>query len=146
MITKSNIARRIAGIVEPAYEIFHKGPKCYYCGDSAVVMDHCPALTSTFKIGTDEMRKNGVGLFKIASCHECNTLLGAKPLYHPMDRVLFLYGAIQKKHRKALSLPYWEEDELAELDISLRSVLDNAVIVKGWVNRRLEFMEMMHNL
>jgi len=145
-MNKTARARRIASIVEPAYEIFHKGPKCYYCGDSANCMDHCPPLSLVFKVGTQEMIDSGSKLFKIASCNECNLLLGNRDLRTPMERVMYLYGAIQRKHSKALELPYWDDDEYAELDISLTSVIDNTRLVKSWVNRRLEFMEMMHNL
>lgn len=97
---------------------------CTYCGDSPNQIDHCiPFSFLTSKVSRNVSDKNrGVTCY---CCSECNTLLNDRFFRTFRERVMFINAKLRHRHAKILRQPYWERDELNELDHKLRSFVVN---------------------
>jgi hypothetical protein len=132
-------------VINCAYTMVHVGFKCYYCGDSAQTVDHSPPISYVYAIGTEEALARGLELVKVPCCTECNSVhLGDKPLLTLTDRAKAVYDGIQRRHKRVLGMPNWYDEDLEELGHTLRSKVDDSALVKKWVERRLEYIETVH--
>jgi len=52
---------------------------------------------------------------KVPACQECNSLLGSVLLTTVQERRHELKRRLRDKYRRIVSMPEWDEDELAEL-------------------------------
>lgn len=91
---------------------------CFYCGCVATEFDFCPPLKyASYYIQSREPAE----FFQVPACFECSQFLlnEKQALLH--ERQLIVKKKLAFKYRKALRVyDVWEEDELAELDYSLK--------------------------
>ena len=92
------------------------GP-CVYCGMPSEVLDHMPPLS--WAAMCSEKAKQELKFFKLPACGECNGALGAMPLLSVKERRMYVRKWLRKRYKKALRVPYWDEDELKELSPTL---------------------------
>lgn len=92
---------------------------CFYCGTFADSLDHVPPLSECVERGADFFVNSGIALLKIPSCRECNGLLGARPVYCPLERRQFIHEKLQKRYKKQIAAVKWTSDELEGLSGSL---------------------------
>jgi hypothetical protein len=137
----SKFNRRRAEALEARYKWFHRGDKCYYCGDLADTVDHCPPLDIAYSRGVDDLSANGVALVKVRCCRECNSILGNRSLLTTESRTDYLYQKIVKRYGQYLRTGEWDWEDLAELGPNLRSAIVNSENIRLWAERRLQFME-----
>jgi hypothetical protein len=95
-------------------------------------------------MGADKIEDMGINLYTVSACMECNTLLGDRSLLTTDDRVGYVYGAIQKKYKRILKAPEWDDDEVDELDGSLQVYIETQNMLRSWVERRLQYIEQVH--
>lgn len=106
--------------------------KCWYCDDRRQTLDHCPPIAQLENIDIDRFVKSGGELCLVPSCNECNSILGAKALFTPQERIVHLHEAYAKKIDKFFS--DWTPDEIAELGPNMRrEVLAKQRIVNEWI-------------
>lgn len=141
-MTKSKMRKRYR-VMDARYKILWGGDRCYYCADMADSYDHVPSLDTTYSFGADRLLRRGVKLWKVKSCRQCNNILSNRLILYVDHRARFLYEYYKKKYERRLIDPNWEEDELDELDYTLRSYIEDNETVKLWMERRLQFMEEM---
>ena len=90
------------------------GDPCVYCGIPSSGWDHIPPL-----VHIERMREAGAEIEaiprKVPACGECNVLLNDVLLTTIQARRYELKRRLRDKYRRIVSMPEWDEDELAEL-------------------------------
>lgn len=146
MAALSQSHRKRAEIVLPAYTHV-PGRLCVYCGQSAEAKDHVPAVSTAWAFGTDYFRSQGIPLLVYPSCQECNATLGAySRRFDLRGRAAYVYEKYRKKYDRVMNQREWEDEELEELDYSLRSYIERSEIIRSWMERRFTFIEEIHEL
>lgn len=87
--------------------------ECFYCADPADTVDHCPPIAWIDSRAPEAWRSAGIPLALIGACRACNGLLGDKPLFTALDRLLSLENALEKRYEREVAL--WSDDEIAEM-------------------------------
>lgn len=113
--------------------------RCWYCGDSADTVDHCPAIEVAWACGTEALRSAKIDLLLIPACRECNVLLGDIPLFTPESRGFWLYERLATRYKKVSDGGTFDDEDLQEFGYNLRHYLKNAAQSKQWIERRLSF-------
>jgi hypothetical protein len=94
--------------------------ECTYCGMLADTYDHVIPLswqyTSRRQGKKDDKRKNCV-----PACHQCNSFLGNTHNHTIHERANFVADRIAVKYSKILSSPMWGEEEIDNLEDSLKT-------------------------
>lgn len=80
-------------------------------------------------------------MLKVAACRECNVLLGSKMLIQLEERGVYLYRTLVSRYERVLHSKYRNIEELEEYGPNMRSILERNSDLKGWIERRLTFME-----
>lgn len=90
---------------------------CFYCGELAVELDHCPPIASR---PVDELLPKRLHYKKwvVPACKECNRTLGAHRLPTLEDRLIFLGQIYNSRY---INIPYWSTEEIMELGDNLRN-------------------------
>ena len=146
MAASSKNHRKRAEIVLPAYTHV-PGRRCVYCGQSAETKDHVPAVTTAWAFGTDFFKSQGIPLLVYPACRECNATLGAFSRWFDLkSRAAYVYEKYRKKYDRFMKQREWEEEELEELDYSLRSYIERSEIIRSWMERRFTFIEEIYEL
>lgn len=109
--------KRLYSIYNRLYEMHYaesasKG-SCFYCGEPAGTIDHCPPLSWIEAMTVNEWLKAKTPLVKIHSCYDCNKLLGSKPLFTVYERAAYLEKVLLNKYEKQSTL--WSNDEIKEM-------------------------------
>lgn len=105
---------------------------CFYCGEPAWTIDHCPPVSWLESTRMHYMIRRKIGFYTVRCCSECNTALGSKGLFTLLERVSFLRKKLEDKYEKQVNL--WAEDELLEMSpmfakaIRGRSVLQKILL------------------
>jgi|13_taG_2_1085334.scaffolds.fasta_scaffold07728_8 hypothetical protein len=110
---------------------------CTYCGVPACVLDHIPPISWTALV--KEEAKKELSFYKVPSCVECNSALGNLRLLSVIERVQYIKGWLKKKYKKPLRMPYWDEDELAELSSTMVAEIRKAAEQSAWVKSRVTY-------
>lgn len=109
--------------------------KCTYCGElRPSTMDH--VIPQACKPGQSYDRDKVV-----PACHECNSTLGAVPLFTISQRAEFLAEKFSRKYRDLIKAPTWEPDEIAELEGRLRISIAALQHEKEMITKRLDHLE-----
>lgn len=106
---------------------------CVYCGMPALETDHVPPRC--FRTGL----AGAVEFLVVASCAECNSILGARPLFTLKARKRFVREALRKKYRRVLRMPNWHYSELDDLDGRLEQFVRNSQTSRGVIEMRIDF-------
>lgn len=113
--------------------------KCFYCGVPASTEDHVSPLAYVDTIGTDTVVRFGIKLWLVEACHECNCILGAKPLVDPLERKEFIKKGLQKRYKKILSAKDYTEEELQEFGYTLRENIKQGLDLKQQILKRVAY-------
>ena len=98
---------------------------CIYCGEPGRDRHH-------YK---ESVANSG----KKRSCRECNLLIGAlTPTY--TETCYLLYDKISDRHKKVLSIPKWDKEDLSELEGRLRRSVTSKIRKKKIIMERLDFL------
>lgn len=84
---------------------------CVYCGESATDKEHVIP------------RASGLPTWVVPACSECNTIACASVHDGLLAKKRHIQSRLRKRHARSLRVPYWDEDELAELGDSLRGAV-----------------------
>ncbi len=118
---------------------------CIYCNnDFATDLDHTipySFYSLDYKGGRKKASHNDP-VPMVDSCKECNILLSNKLIPEINDRKKYLLNKYKSRYKKLLSTPYWDEDELEELDKDLRNKLIYDFKIKKWVEEKINFLSL----
>ena len=87
--------------------------ECFYCSDPSETVDHCPPLSWVESRTAKSWRAAGIPLALMPACRACNGLLGDKPLFTALDRLLSLENALERRYEREAAL--WSDEEIAEM-------------------------------
>ena len=98
-------------IVSERYKkvVFFKGYECTYCGRDAGTIDHVPSMLVSY------LDKPETPHLKVPCCRMCNSLLGSRSLNTLDVRCRYLRERYEKKYKRDLEMPDWEDYEIAEM-------------------------------
>lgn len=101
------------------------GELCLYCGLVATVEDHFPPYSYSH---------SG---FLLPACRECNLLAGtAHPSLLP-ERMDYVKAKLKVRYAKYLEIPDWTEEELAKIDLDLRTEIRASLRLRRIVGYRI---------
>lgn len=92
--------------------------RCFYCGDIASELDHCPSLDIAASLGDGWHR---VPHYLIPACKECNARLSDRPLLTPCTRAAYLARRLERDYERFGGL--WTKAEIAEMGPSFQQSL-----------------------
>lgn len=96
---------------------------CCYCGDIATCLDHVVPVSYSQKSGTrinDLTSEEKIKKLTVGCCTECNSLLSNHMFDSIASRAEYLSDQVAKRHKKLLKSPAWTDEELEELEGSLK--------------------------
>ena len=98
---------------------------CAYCGNKGNEIDHVIPLSMIDHKKRNSRSCHGVGVTTYA-CRRCNSWLS--DLYFPTmrERIAYIQKKLSKKARKYGRNPAWSDEEICELDDTLRSYVASA--------------------
>ena len=104
--------------------------KCTYCGEHGDSLDHVIPHSYDHVYKKRSYNRKEV----VPACTECNSLLGNKLYFTIKDRAGYLHSKYQKRYKKILAYPVWDEEDLDEMSDNFRKSivagLDEAKIIK----------------
>ena len=123
---------------------------CYYCGEfGADTLDHTIPYSYYSPVSISgvrtKARKNEI-VPMVDCCKECNSTLGSKLIIDVRGRANYLKERYEKKYKRILRLPDWEEKEIKKLGKSLRSTVIKGLIEKESIQERLDYLEYITTL
>lgn len=86
---------------------------CFYCGEYGDEIEHVVP------------RRVLLPTWTVLSCTECNRMAGGEMFASVFEKLLFIREKRAKKYRKLLSMPEWDDEELAELKGRLRKMVED---------------------
>jgi hypothetical protein len=99
---------------------------CFYCGEPATDVEHVKPRSLV-----------GERTIKVKSCRECN-LFASNLLFETMDEKRdYIHTRIKKKYNRVLSSPDWEDSEINELGINLKTEVIKWKTLKATIKNRL---------
>tara|TARA_R110002167_G_scaffold342116_1_gene550857 strand:+ start:56 stop:508 length:453 start_codon:yes stop_codon:yes gene_type:complete len=122
---------------------------CYYCGEfGANTLDHTIPYSyySPTSVGKKLKARKGDLVPMVDCCRECNTTLHNKLIIDVRGRANYLKEKYEKKYKRILRLPDWEEKEIKKLGKSLRSTVIKGLIEKESIQERLDYLEYITTL
>jgi hypothetical protein len=111
---------------------------CHYCGLLADTIDHIPPR-SVRQTLIDLGLASRYSFIEVRCCHECNSALGARPLWTPRQRKEFIKEWITRRYKKYLNIPDWEDSELGKLGDNLRDATLHGLAVRDLIRFRLKY-------
>ena len=112
-------------------------PMCHYCGMPADTIDHVPPRSARSTIiDLDVINWN---FHEVNCCRECNTLAGAEPPWTLSGRKAMIKKKLRNRYKKYLAMPDWEDSELNRTGNTLRSHINEGLILKEAIKKRLRW-------
>lgn len=113
---------------------------CDYCGLLADTVDHVPPLSVRPALIELKLAPR-YHFVEVRSCRECNTALGARPLWTISQRKQFLIKWITRRYDQYLQIPNWTEGELAKLSETLQDCVLDDLAVRDLTRHRLRRLQ-----
>jgi len=109
---------------------------CIYCGsDSSLIKEHViPA--SFFGWRSSDSDKQWI----VTGCETCNKLAGSYTCFSIPEKSTYLIKRYKQYFKKVLSTPFWTEEELGELQYTLRTAVITGLEAKGVINQKLKHL------
>jgi len=113
---------------------------CYYCGLIADIIDHTvPQSLLKRMFEYENELPPGIKTMTVRACTECNSTLGGKIFNNLTDRMNYIKKRLREKNKRLLSMPFWNENELAELGPNLRRSVEASLAQKRVIQYRLRW-------
>lgn len=114
---------------------------CIYCGDNCSGLQRDHVVSMAWRGGS---RHYGRG-HTVPSCPECNSILGDRAIHSIMERAEYLVTGIAKRNKASLNAQVFTEEELLELDPSLRREVIYGMQDKARIKRRINYASLVAN-
>ena len=112
--------------------------RCYYCGLPADTIDHVPPRAyRNFILQQPELAKR-YKFVEVRACLECNSTLGAKALWNLTERKEYIKKYLKRRYGKERWVD-WDEEELEELGYSLRTKVEEQLLILEVNRRRIKY-------
>ena len=108
---------------------------CIYCGEASYCFDHViprSYLSVAKRTGTEPG-------FKVPTCTQCNSILGARIFKNIVERKDFVHQRLMVKLYKYATFIPWGEEELNEMGRNMRSSIEVAMAKRTIARDRLRY-------
>lgn len=116
----------------------HEAAPCRYCGMPADGIDHIPPASARTRLAALGIADR-YPFVEVQCCGECNSLLGARPLWTVAKRKAFIKKALRRRYKKYLRIPAWSDGELAKLGPILQRTVINNLAWKEMIEDRIKW-------
>lgn len=113
--------------------------KCIYCGETPGEIDHVPALSWLYALGSGYFEQKGYPVVTVPACKRCNGWLGDKPYHTIRQRKGYVASRLRQIFDKIQASPVWTEEEIEEMGWSFKTPLRNRELLREYGLRRLEW-------
>jgi hypothetical protein len=113
------------------------GDPCVYCGQPSDTYDHVPPLHYVERMRQTDVDKSN--LRKYPACRECNSIIGGQIINTLEERRKHVRAHLKKKYASYLRMPYWDEEELAELSKELADHIRRSDRFSKFIKARVAF-------
>lgn len=113
------------------------GDPCVYCGQPSDCYDHVPPLHYIARLSQADI--HGYKLKKHPACVECNSYLTGLVLLTKKERRLRVKEKLRSKYKSYLKMPFWDEEELEELDPYFADGIRRATKFATFIRQRLAY-------
>lgn len=103
---------------------FQQG-RCIYCGDPPEGIDHVPALSWLYALGSGYFEQKSTPIVTVPACARCNLWLGDKPYHTIRQRKSFIASRLRQLFDRIQASPVWTDDEIEEMGPIFRKLLRN---------------------
>jgi hypothetical protein len=93
---------------------------CFYCGDIASTVDHCPPISFCDVKDQKWFKEKNIKFYKVSSCFDCNKKLGAKHLFTLYERANFIMNKLETQTDKVVN---WSQDEMQEMSAMFEKII-----------------------
>lgn len=108
---------------------------CVYCGNTTSLgRDH--VIPVSWARGYRDYRPGDT----VICCDECNSVLGDILLFSIESRADYLYNKYLVRHRKAINMPEWTEEEILDKDYGLQKKIRGGLAEKRFILARLRHL------
>jgi len=76
---------------------------------------------------------------EVHCCVECNSTLGARPLWTLGARKRYIKQALRRRYGAILRLPNWTDAELAQMSDRMRDYILDGLKVRDFIEARISF-------
>ena len=114
------------------------GDSCRYCGVVSDGYDHIPPLAYLDKL-SDAVSIDQISCRKVPCCKQYNSILWTVMLATIPERRNHIRTSLRKKYKALLRMPYWDEEELAELDNDLANQIRQWSSFAEYIKKRLGY-------
>lgn len=111
---------------------------CTYCGLPCDTIDHVPPRVARDWIVEFNLEKR-YPFIEVAACRECNSALGAKPLWTVGQRKQFIKRYLKRKYAKYLKIPEWSDSEIARLGARMQQYVIQGLAMQEVANERIRY-------
>ena len=111
---------------------------CCYCGLSCTGIDHVPP-TSVRPTLVDLGLDTRYPFVEVRCCNECNSLLGARPLWTVSQRKAFMKKRLKRRYSKYLNIKDWSDSEMAQMSREMQEYIEHGLAVRALTRARLDY-------
>ena len=112
--------------------------RCYYCGVPADTIDHVPPRSYRQFISCHPILSAKYKFQEVNACRECNSVLGAKALWTLSERKDYIKRYLKRTYGKDKFIE-WSNEELDELGYSLRTLVEEQMLVLEVNKKRIRY-------
>jgi hypothetical protein len=109
---------------------------CIYCGGEGELQREHVIPASYLGYRCDDSDKQWI----VTGCKTCNLLAGSQVFFSIPEKAKYILSRYKVKYKKILSIPFWSETELMEIDYLLREQVKASVLAKAVLNVRIKFL------
>lgn len=122
-----------------AWRIGQNAKPCYYCGVPADGIDHVPPRSVRSILIQEQNRR--WPFVEVNCCHECNSILGARPPWTLPERKAKVKIALRRRYGRVLHMPDWTEAQIAEYEERslLGAYIRESVLIARIARQRIEW-------
>lgn len=99
---------------------FSSRPGCFYCGDLAGTIDHCPPISFCEIKNQEWFIEKRIKFYKVVCCIDCNKKLADRQLLTLFDRAEYILKRLEITSNK---LVHWSDDEMEEMSGLFKKIL-----------------------
>lgn len=111
--------------------------KCVYCGSEVEIeREHViPAVYYTLR-SFDPTQQ-----WIVPACRTCNSLAGSNLYFSIPEKAIYIAKRYKIRFKKIIGIPYWSEEELRGLGYILRKGIEESMMMRLVVLRRIQHIE-----
>lgn len=117
---------------------YSKFPGCFYCGDIAQTIDHCPPISFCSVADIAWFKKNKIKFYKVQCCMSCNTRLSNRKLFRLQDRTEYITRRLEIEAEKFV---IWSKEEVKEMSPMFQKMIKGKQAMHNALMARIRFSQ-----